>query len=201
MPMVRPNPLQVSQAPTGELKENRLGIGSRYDRSQSGQWSALEYFQQSRLRGGSLSSTTCTLTRPWPTRSAASMDSSTRPRSALPRRKRSCTTWRIFGGESSFLALARFCALLGAAFFLRELGALGAAFEDFESVDDFDSAPVASTAVSSNGLPLGSKNRVYPCFSSRSRTSASLKLFGTGTGKHNSNRGSLAACARVCISA
>ena len=29
MPMVRPKPRQVSQAPTGELNENRLGMGSR----------------------------------------------------------------------------------------------------------------------------------------------------------------------------
>src|SRR5581483_9537125 len=49
MPITRPKPRQVSHAPSGELNENRLGIGSRYERSQSGQWSALEYFQQSRL--------------------------------------------------------------------------------------------------------------------------------------------------------
>ena len=42
--------------------------------------------------GGSLSSTTCRFTRPRPTRSAVSIDSMTRARSALPSRRRSCTT-------------------------------------------------------------------------------------------------------------
>jgi hypothetical protein len=29
MPMMRPKPRQLSQAPSGELNENRLGVGSR----------------------------------------------------------------------------------------------------------------------------------------------------------------------------
>ena len=29
MPMIRPNPRQLSQAPIGELNENALGSGSR----------------------------------------------------------------------------------------------------------------------------------------------------------------------------
>ena len=34
MPTVRPKPWQVGQAPSGLLKEKRLGVGSRKDRSQ-----------------------------------------------------------------------------------------------------------------------------------------------------------------------
>src|ERR1035438_2492265 len=42
MLMTRPNPRQVGQAPTGWLKLNKAGDGSRYSRSQGAQWSRLE---------------------------------------------------------------------------------------------------------------------------------------------------------------
>src|SRR5882757_5287621 len=115
MPMVRPNPRQLSHAPTGELNENKLGFGSRYDRSHSAQCNWLEYRQVCFGAGGSESSTTWTLTRPCPTRSAASRDSRTRPRSAPPARKRSCTTSRVMSlaGGADFLREVFFAAFAG----------------------------------------------------------------------------------------
>ena len=122
MPMMRPKPRQVSQAPTGELNENSDGTGSRYEISQSAQCRSVEYFHLSTDCGGSASSTTCSDTRPRPTRSAVSSDSITRARSALPRRNRSCTTssvsptrscTRVYPCDSSSLRISASLKFLG----------------------------------------------------------------------------------------
>ena len=58
--IVRPKPLQVSQAPTGWLNENSAGDGSPYAMSQVAQWS------EALKRRGRSSPSTCTATRPSP---------------------------------------------------------------------------------------------------------------------------------------
>src|SRR5882672_11120077 len=162
MPMVRPKPRQLSHAPMGELNENRLGLGSRCDRSHSAQCSWLEKRQVCRAVGGSESSTTCTLTRPCPTRSAASSDSRTRPRSAPRARKRSCTTDSVTSGaEGTPLPLPRF------------LAAPPRVLPDFLATADVtapEAAAVVVTPVAALADGASPKNRVYPCFSNRPRT-------------------------------
>ena len=87
MPITRPKPLQVSQAPIGELKEKRAGRGSLKDRLQAAQARLLE-----NLLIVSVSRSTI-WHWPSPNRRAVSMASVTRARSrASLQTKRSVIT-------------------------------------------------------------------------------------------------------------
>ena len=64
MPIVRPNPRHVSQAPTGELKENVLGVAVRYAISQDAQCKYFENFFVRSIKF--LSDRMCTVAYPLP---------------------------------------------------------------------------------------------------------------------------------------
>ena len=86
MPMVRPNPRQVGQAPTGELNVKSAGVGARKRRPSTGDSSDSEtrkHSSPSRLRMRN---------RPPPRRKAARAASSKRPRAEASMRTRSWTT-------------------------------------------------------------------------------------------------------------
>ena len=97
--IVRPKPRQRSQAPAGELKEKRFGVGSWKSSSQSGHRSRLLNF--SSAASAPSSAIRMTDSSPLPFSKAASRDSAMRARFVSAKATRSCATRNRPSGSST----------------------------------------------------------------------------------------------------